>query len=1234
MSDDRPIHCGSFELIEPVGEGGVATVWRGRHRRRDFPVALKVITGPNARNPEYQDAFRREVQSHARLDHPGIITVFEYGTIPQRAETASEGELVAGSPYFALEFTGAGTLREQRRVDNWPLLRSVLLEVLDALAYAHARGVIHRDLKPENILYFPGDKRGRFKLSDFGIAHAVESTVPVGTDEIRDAAAGTPHYMPPEQIHGEWRVFGPWTDLYALGCMAYEFVDGELPFEAGSLAEVAAMQLNEPPPRLEPDYPVPDGLEAWIRCMLAKDPRDRFRRAADAAWLLARMPASLGHSEGARPRVLEDASATTLDLQDSNVTETNRDTKKLWQEEEGDEFRAGKTKQLGVEYSSSLLDEPGRPRLTTLAVESTQNLYARPLEADEDEDPGPALEDALVTGTTPPLPENWRYRLPDRPPTQFIDVGLGLFGLREIPFVDRDEERDVIWESLKSVYDESGIHAVEIAGSAGTGKSRLARWMAQRAHELGGVSILEATHSRQGGPTEGIPSMVETALNAWELDRERTYERVAMEIGALYKPLERSVRRIEDEARALTEIIYPTPGGVPDVEGPRYHFSSTDERFAAIARLLRELSRERPVIMLLDDVQWGGDAAGLVEYLFENEPDLPVFVLLTVQTDQLLQRLPVADMLKALRGDDRYRRIELGALDTTHQAELINRLLPLEPDVAHRVLERTDGVPLFAVQLLGDWIERGILQMGEEAFTTTSPADESRPIDMDALWKARVTRILDSFSDQEREQARESLELAAALGPHVDLEEWRAVCKRANVSPNDELYERLVREGLAWPKAQGWSFVHGLLVEELEREARKAERWIEQNRHCAATLSYLYADDNPRVQRRRVEHLLEAGEDEEALEPLFRLAKYYFGMEEYERLHRALDKHRELLERLQLAAGDRRRLQNLRLRAQSRVRTGDLEDGERLVEQLSDDARMYGWTAERGWAELLRAKICHDHDEMDEALEALDHASRWFRQAELKRGIAEVCKQRGSIHRRRGEFDRSREAYREALHLFDELGAVAEMIDIWTFGGYTWFVEGEMERAASMLERALARAREFGNDAKKARCWNYIGEIRRFRADWRGAEKAYGNAVELSAPSQTISRNVARVNLALVALGRGDYDAAENLLEKSAGRTYDFVERIHAVARGCLAAVRGDWEEWDRQFEAAVDGSEASRGVEADEAWLAEIAADIALEQGETQRACEALAFAAKRWRRLGRTDRAESCEDRMAGDD
>src|SRR5687768_14385505 len=140
MSDSRgaPIPLGPFRLDRCIGRGGMAEVWTGVHAVQRVPVAVKVMTGERARNPQYLASFRNEVQSVASLDHPGIVLVFDHGEVGSEAEEASLGMLPAGSPCLAMELSELGTLASRaHKIRDWPDLRRILLALLDALAHSH-----------------------------------------------------------------------------------------------------------------------------------------------------------------------------------------------------------------------------------------------------------------------------------------------------------------------------------------------------------------------------------------------------------------------------------------------------------------------------------------------------------------------------------------------------------------------------------------------------------------------------------------------------------------------------------------------------------------------------------------------------------------------------------------------------------------------------------------------------------------------------------------------------------------------------------------------------------------------------------------------------------------------------------------------------------------------------------------------------------------------------------------
>lgn len=287
---------GPFDLIEPVARGGMGTVWRGVHRTTDVPVAAKVVTPPTGREQAYHEQFVYEVQAMARLHHPAIVRLHEYGSIDEATALKSRGSLPAGAPFLVMEWLGGGSLRQYKGM-NWPRLRATLLTVLDALAHAHAQGVVHRDLKPDNVLL--GD-RGPV-LTDFGLAF---NPAVVGS-ALESGSYGTPGYMAPEQIRNDWRAFGPWTDLYAVGCMAFELVCGYAPHadqHQGSAIGLLVAHLQDPLPALRPRFSVPAAFEQWVTRAMGRTPRTRFQFAADAAVALLAISDEVGAGDARKVR--------------------------------------------------------------------------------------------------------------------------------------------------------------------------------------------------------------------------------------------------------------------------------------------------------------------------------------------------------------------------------------------------------------------------------------------------------------------------------------------------------------------------------------------------------------------------------------------------------------------------------------------------------------------------------------------------------------------------------------------------------------------------------------------------------------------------------------------------------------------------------------------------------------------------------------------------------------------
>src|SRR5215472_15443280 len=280
----RVLHA-RYSLKERIGSGGQGEVWRARDVQRNADVALKIFHPAAPELAAARVALEREHVINSRLDHPHILKVFT-------PEEAKQGLLMP------MELAAGGDLRQLRGAGYLAVV-PVLIEVAEALAHAHERGVIHRDLKPGNVLF---DARGSAKLADFGIAGMPLSP---GADATRGAS---PFSASPQQLRGEPPV--PADDIYGLGALAYELLSGQPPYYPRFDARRVQ---NEPVPELVPSEPIPPRLAALIRQMLQKDPVARpanMREVAEALEATLNDTLSFEFETAEGPRDAEPAART------------------------------------------------------------------------------------------------------------------------------------------------------------------------------------------------------------------------------------------------------------------------------------------------------------------------------------------------------------------------------------------------------------------------------------------------------------------------------------------------------------------------------------------------------------------------------------------------------------------------------------------------------------------------------------------------------------------------------------------------------------------------------------------------------------------------------------------------------------------------------------------------------------------------------------------------------------
>jgi eukaryotic-like serine/threonine-protein kinase len=256
---------GRFRLLDVLGEGGMAVVWRARDELLDRDVAVKVLRDQYAADPNFVRRFRQEARNAAALDHPNIVPVFDTG-------------IDEGVEYIVMAVVDGpdldAVLADRGRLPVAEALR-IGIAVAEALAAAHARGIVHRDIKPGNILLAPDNE---VRVVDFGIARAL------GDSRTTTAGLllGSVQYCSPEQVTGD--EVGPASDLFSLGVVLYELLTGRRPWDGPTPASAALARLRDRPPApstLVPD--LPDGIDALVLRAMAREPADRYPSAAAMA---------------------------------------------------------------------------------------------------------------------------------------------------------------------------------------------------------------------------------------------------------------------------------------------------------------------------------------------------------------------------------------------------------------------------------------------------------------------------------------------------------------------------------------------------------------------------------------------------------------------------------------------------------------------------------------------------------------------------------------------------------------------------------------------------------------------------------------------------------------------------------------------------------------------------------------------------------------------------------------
>ncbi len=1109
-------------------------VWRARHQAEGVRVAVKLLTAKGASEEMFVESFKNEVRAVAPLEHPHIAMVLDYGSVPEQAAKASKGRLVAGTPFLSMELLEGTTLADHMGTLEWPEIERLLLCLLDALAHAHARSVIHRDLKLSNVLYDADS--GRVKLTDFGIAHAMAAT----DDPFR---WGTPAYMPPEQLLGRWWDYGPWTDLYSLGCCAYTLVTGHRAFPD----EIKGNLKDRILPPVRPRMAVPRGIESWLETLTAPRPEARFQLAADAAYALVRLREA-------------DRAANRLNV---------------------------------------VSKKPVKPRTETTIALALSQLEGTDLAED-------TLISYLPSDTrVPPMPSRWRPPRDAERSTMLLGAGLGLYGLRRIPMVGRQEERTQLWRELSAVRASGKARLVLLHGPAGSGKTRLGEWLCERANEVGAALVMRATHGPDSA-TSGLVDMVGRYLRTGGLSEKQILDRV-QSAWAGGRPAPEPTD-VEQMAALLA--------GTGDAEA-----TALADPSSLVRRFVRNQARHRPLLVFLDDVQWGADALHVAHQLLSAQAVEPAPVLVVMcAREEALPDQPTERALIDELVDEYGTRIRVDRLSPSEHHDLIQELIGLEGALARRVEERTAGNPLFAVQLIGDWVERGILRPGRRGFQLRDTAEVVVPDDLYAVWRERIDDLLSMRPDSDRL----ALEIAALLGQVVLPQEWLGACRARGLTPSHGLLDTLLGRRLASAEEGGaWSFAHSMLRESLDRSAVEAGRAAGHHRACATMLQATGQAVGDRLAR----HLVRAGAYEAALEPTVRAIQAACRAGDFNRADALRALWEEAMEGLELHEGDPRWVAGLVASADVHRFKDRPKQVRHICHRLEHGAERHGWPRSlRSLVRLHQGRIARLNGNFQEAATLFHDGIRLLAEASMASSLHVAL---GGALVQLGAFEGAEAEFRKAQRHAERLRNRIDSGDAWLGLAEIAVARGELDQARATTARARDAFRQAGHRWGLAEATERFGDIARYRRSWDEALHHYRAAAgvwhNLGTESAALTSDV---RVALVEVERGNAASVASSLDQLSARARGFGNRaVWATIRLAQAAADasvGRSKEWDQHLAEATKAINETAYVSPDVAAMAELAGREAMARGWTERATVALELSIQQWKRLFREDDAD----------